>query len=65
MAEIKLNISSQDAEIIIEILEDYLADLSMEITDTDSMEYREKLKSKRTSVQRVLKSLQEEIAKHN
>lgn len=59
MQNLKLNISEGDAEIIIEVLDNYLSDLGMEITDTDSMEYREKLKSKRSSIQRVLKSLRE------
>ena len=49
MQNLELNISEKDAEIIIEVLDSYLSDLGMEITDTDSMEYREKLKSKRNS----------------
>ena len=59
MQNLEFNISEKDVEIIIEVLDSYLSDLGMEITDTDSMEYREKLKSKRNSIQRVLKSLRE------
>ena len=59
MQNLEFNISEKDVEIIIEVLDSYLSDLGMEITDTDSMEYREKLKSKRSSIQRVLKSLRE------
>lgn len=59
MANLELNLTEQDAEIIIEVLDSYLSDLSMEITNTDSMEFREKLKSKRVAVQRVLKNLKE------
>ena len=63
MPNIEINLSEEDAEIIIEILDNYLSDLSMEITDTDSMDFREKLKSRRTSIQRVLKILREGTAK--
>lgn len=63
MSNIEINLSEEDAEIIIEILDNYLSDLSMEITDTDSMDFREKLKSRRTSIQRVLKILREGTAK--
>ncbi len=59
MSNIELKLSEQEAEIILEILDNYLSDLSMEITDTDSMEFREKLKSRRTSVQKVVKILRE------
>lgn len=63
MSNIELNLTEEDAEIVIEILDNYLSDLSMEITDTDSMDFREKLKSRRTSVQRVLKILREGTVK--
>jgi len=39
------------------MLENNISDLSMEITNTDKMDYREKLKAKRNVLQKLLKSL--------
>ncbi len=58
MTQINLNLDEKDVKILIEVLENYLSDLSMEITDTDKQEYRENLKSKRLSIQRILKAVE-------
>ena len=57
MPETTLKLSDSEKEILSEALESHLSDLGMEITDTDSMEYREKLKTKRTVIQKILKEL--------
>ncbi len=51
---VELNIVEADAEILTEVLESYISDLSMEIRATDRFEFRETLKSKRISLQRIL-----------
>lgn len=60
MKTIELNLSEDEQNIIENILENNISDLSMEITNTDKMEYREKLKIKRTVLQKLLKSLREQ-----
>ena len=60
MSEINLTLSEK--EILAEALESHLSELGMEITDTDSMEYREKLKAKRTVIQKILKELRKPAA---
>ena len=59
MPETTLKLSDSEIEILSEALESHLSDLGMEITDTDSMEYREKLKAKRTVIQKILKELRQ------
>ena len=54
MHKIELNLTEEELKNVINILEETISDLSMEIADTDSMDYREKLKSERTSFQKVL-----------
>ena len=63
MPETTLKLSDSEKEILSEELESHLSDLGMEITDTDSMEYREKLKAKRTVIQKILKELRQLIGR--
>jgi hypothetical protein len=60
MKKIELNLSEDEQNIIKDILENNISDLSMEITDTDKMEYREKLKIKRNVLKKLLNSLKEQ-----
>ena len=60
MKKIELNLSEDEQNIIENILENNISDLSMEITNTDKMDYREKLKIKRNVLQKLLKSLREQ-----
>ena len=60
MKTIELNLSEDEQNIIKDILENTISDLSMEITNTDKMEYREKLKVKRNVLQKLLKTLTEQ-----
>jgi len=50
---VHLTLEPTDAEILRLVLESYLSDLRMEIADTDSMDYRDKLKARK----RVLRSI--------
>ncbi len=59
MQEVTLTLTDQEKEILSEALEGYLSDLGMEITDTDQMDFREKLKSKRTVIQKILKEIRQ------
>jgi hypothetical protein len=55
MKTIELNLSEDEQNIIIDILENTISDLSMEITNTDKFDYREKLRLKRNALQKLLK----------
>ncbi len=63
MADITITLSDTEKEVLAEALDSYLSDLGMEITDTDGMDYREKLKAKRTVIQKVLKELRQQASK--
>ena len=52
-----LDLSPDDAEMLVEILEDYLGDLRMEIADTDRLSFREGLKLREAFLKRVLDQL--------
>jgi hypothetical protein len=57
MSEINITLTENEKEVLAEALESYLSELGMEITDTDQMDYREKLKARRTVIQKILKDL--------
>ncbi len=57
MLKIEINLSEEDLKNVTRVLERYISDLSMEIADTDSMDFRDDLKSERTSLQKVLNQL--------
>ena len=59
MYKIELNLTEEELKNLINVLEAAVSDLSMEIADTDSMDYREKLKSERKSFQKVLNQLKD------
>jgi len=50
---VHLTLEPTEAEVLRLVLESYLSDLRMEIADTDSMDFREKLKARK----RVLRSI--------
>ena len=54
---VKLNINEADVEILTEVLESYISDLSMEIRATDRLEFRETLKARRVSLQKILEEI--------
>ena len=57
MLKIELNLSADDLQSLVDALERYVSDLSMEIADTDTMDYRDRLKSQRISIYKVIDQL--------
>lgn len=57
MSETTIKLSELEKEILSEVLESHISDMTMEITDTDSMDYREQLKARRTVLQKILKEI--------
>ena len=58
MFKIELNLTEEELSNLTNVLAEYISDLSTEIADTDSMDYREKLKSERKLLQKILSELQ-------
>jgi len=54
---IQLELSDSEKSHLIEALESYLSDLRYEIADTDSLDFREKLKEKKAALEKVLAAL--------
>ncbi len=63
MPDTTITLSDSEKEILAEVLDSHLSDLGMEITDTDSMDFREKLKSRRTVIQKIIKELRQPASK--
>jgi hypothetical protein len=57
MVKLELNLSEEDLKTVIDALERYVSELGMEIADTDTMDYRDKLKSQRISIHKVIDQL--------
>jgi hypothetical protein len=55
---VHLDLSPADAEVLHSALESYLSDLRMEIADTDSMDFREGLKSRKAVLRRIANELE-------
>lgn len=51
---IQLDITVEEKEILMEVLESYLSDLRMEIADTDNKDFREELKTRKAALKKVL-----------
>ncbi len=51
---ISLDLSPAEREILADVLDSYLSDLRMEIANTDSMDFRDRLKTRKSVVQKVL-----------
>ncbi len=54
MPEIHVELSSNEVEILHNVLENELSDLRMEIADTDRQEYREQLKTRKAAIRKLL-----------
>ena len=52
-----LELTQQQAEILRQVLETYVSDLSMEIADTDRQDFREGLKAKQSILKELIKRL--------
>jgi len=53
----QLNLTTEEAEMLNEVLKSYLSDLRMEIADTDSGFFRAGLKEKEVFLKRVIEDL--------
>jgi hypothetical protein len=54
---IQLDLDVDEHRHLVEALESYLSDLRMEIADTDSMDFRDGLKSRKAALMKVLEQL--------
>jgi hypothetical protein len=54
--------SNLEIETLLEVIDRFLSDLSSEISDTDSLDYRQVLKEKREVLNQVVVKLQNERA---
>lgn len=53
-----VSLTAEEAQILIESLECHITELSHEIADTDSMDYREKLRRKKSTLNKILKEIE-------
>jgi hypothetical protein len=60
MNAIEIKINSEDAKILSDVLESNISDLSVEISDTDRLDFRDSLKSKRNVLQRILAEIKKQ-----
>jgi hypothetical protein len=60
MDTIEIKISNEDAKILYDVLESNISDLSVEISDTDRLDFRDSLKSKRNVLQRLLAEIKKQ-----
>jgi hypothetical protein len=54
---IQLDLTTEEQQILAEVLESYLSDLRYEIANTDSQDFRDKLKHRKEVLQKALKEL--------
>lgn len=54
---VQLTLTAQEAATLRSALQSYVSDLRMEIADTDSMDFRERLKAEETLLKRLLQQL--------
>lgn len=55
---VKLDLSTDDARLLAEILASVMSDMRMEITDTEKMEWRDELKRRKMLLERLIKELE-------
>lgn len=56
---VHLHLDPTDAEVLRMVLESYLSDLRMEIADTDSLDYREKLRARKLVLRGIVTAIRE------
>ena len=59
MQHLEIDISAEEMRTITSALEKYLSELRMEIVDTDSEDFRDKLKEEKRVLYRFLEKLEE------
>ena len=55
---LQLDLTDEEHEILVQLLEESLSDLRMEIADTDQYDYREMLKRRKEAIMKVLQAAQ-------
>ena len=58
---IELDVTAEEARILADALESYLSDLRMEISDTDSMDFREGLKRRKAALNKALDAIRRQL----
>ena len=53
---LQLDLTDEEHEILVQLLEESLSDLRMEIADTDLYDYREMLKRRKEAIMKVLQA---------
>jgi hypothetical protein len=56
---IHIDLDTTERSILIQTLESYLSDMSVEIADTDSMEFRNQLKATRDVLKKILDAVKQ------
>ncbi len=56
---VQLDLNEAEKVLLIEALESYLSDLRYEIADTDSQDFRERLKEKKAALEKTLAALKQ------
>lgn len=55
---IQVELTARETELVREAIESYLSDLRMEISDTDSLDFREKLKERKAALRKLVEALE-------
>jgi hypothetical protein len=56
---IELDLNDEERRALLEVLESVLSDLRMEIADTDSMDFRDRLKARKEVIEKAIGALRE------
>jgi acetolactate synthase small subunit len=59
---VRVELTTEEAKELHEILDNYLSDLRMEIVDTESHDFRAMLKKRKDFIERLLQQLKREAA---
>jgi acetolactate synthase small subunit len=59
---VRVELTTEEAKELHEILDNYLSDLRMEIVDTESHDFRAMLKKRKDFIERLLQQLKPEAA---
>jgi hypothetical protein len=62
MAKIEIELTPKELEIFKDVLENFISDLRMEITDTDKQDYRESLKTKKNLIVKIKQKLEATVS---
>ena len=54
---IKIELDQEEEQVLLETLQSYLSDLRYEIADTDSFDYRDRLKARKSVLEKIVKEL--------